>query len=929
MKLPGKWIKGVRSDTPLAEAAERVLDVRLRAVERALPLAVSDGMAEPEGVHKLRVATRRAGAALTVFEDCVEPKAARRARKRLKKVRRAAGTARDADVHEAMFRDVLEHASSEEQRSILKQIVERLGEERLTGRDSIRTVFEDGGVERLAKARRRVLRRIEVGSVPDDAHMPTMGEAARSALAEALGNVREQAQEELSDLDALHELRIRMKRLRYTMEIFEPCFDDSFKEEAYAQVESLQDHLGDVNDSSAIVERLERYLAEAGRGDWNLSDEDRARLEQLLERYRELLRQRHEKFLEWWQGAGAEALFESITGYIERPVAEISRDEAAAQTAGGDGGWFGGGVYSNEQAARVRSGSDLAAGHTPNGVSDPGEAKSCRVAAIDVGSNTVRLLVAEVSPEGGWRILDDEKETTRLASGVATTGRLNQSAVDRSVEVIGRLRSIAEGYGVDRLRVIATSAIREAEDGQDFVEAVRDRVGVTLEVITSEQEARLAFRSVESSFDLSAGPTAVVDIGGGSTEVVLSGSTVIEQIHPLPLGAVALTERFGGPKQAFCERFKSLRKYVNDELRDRMGRSPLVPTLMIGTGGTFSTLASIAMHREMGGRGKRESVRRVEGYEVQRPEVKSIIEMLRTLSPGERARVPGLPTDRADIIVAGLVVVDRLMKHLNVDRVQVHEGGVRAGLVLAMADELVGGARAGRVADPMAGVRRFAEACRYERPHSEQVARLAMQIFDQLAADPSWTGQPWTSESSRRLLEAAAVLHDVGYVIGYRRHHRHAYQLIVHSDLPGFTSRETEIIANIARYHRRACPKKSHEAYAKLGREERLLVRRLAAVLRVADGLDRTHRQAVRGVRVQVEDGAVCFVVHADAEPTTDLWGAERKSDLFESEFGLMPRLVWGGPEAESGGVRTRADAPAEQVVAEDSPDAVGGRLSS
>jgi exopolyphosphatase/guanosine-5'-triphosphate,3'-diphosphate pyrophosphatase len=292
--------------------------------------------------------------------------------------------------------------------------------------------------------------------------------------------------------------------------------------------------------------------------------------------------------------------------------------------------------------------------------------------------------------------------------------------------------------------------------------------------------------------------------------------------------------------------------------------------------------------------------------------------------------VPGLPDERADIIVAGVLLVDVLIRRLGVNEARVHDGGIRDGLMLSMVREHFGRASGGtggaagldkggnaraaggptqdvmtaRAGSPLRGVRRFAESCNYEASHAGHVAGLALQIFD--AVGP-WAGGrrvhraqegesprlPAFTARDRTLLEAAALLHDVGYLVNYASHHKHSYHLIVHADLPGFTHREIQVIANVARYHRAAAPKPRHRAFAVLSADDRTLVRALSALLRIADGLDRTHMQRVTGVLVTLGRKQARFVVSAGEEPSVDLWGAIRKSDLFGAVFGRAPEFEW------------------------------------
>ncbi|TVQ30893.1 MAG: Ppx/GppA family phosphatase [Phycisphaeraceae bacterium] len=521
-----------------------------------------------------------------------------------------------------------------------------------------------------------------------------------------------------------------------------------------------------------------------------------------------------------------------------------------------------------------------------------------RLAAVDVGTNSIRLIIAEASPDGSYRILDDEKETTRLGQGMASNeNRISPEAIDRSAEAVERMKRIAEGYGVEAIRIVGTAALRDAVNSDDFVNMVREDSGLEVQIISAEEEARLAHLSVSRAFDLESVSAAVVDIGGGSMEVILTAGGLIERVYTLPLGAVRLTDTFGGPEVSTGERFREMRDYIDEQLKEVIGEPPFVPQLVIGTGGTLTTLGALSIQRHRLGEGGAISPGDLRAHEVQRSELRHLVDWLSKMPVAERASVPGLPAERADIIVAGLTAAERLMKRLDVNTMRIHDRGIRDGLLLTMVEEIHPSAERPRRDDKdrMASVRRFAAKCDFDRIHCDHVAKLSMRIFDQLAlhADEDDDPPEWTTPAARDILEAAAILHDVGYHINYSRHHHHSYHLIVHADLQRFSAREIELIANIARYHRKSAPKKKHQNYAKLKEHEQELINRLAAILRVADGLDRTHMQSVHDVVVSVSDGVARFEIHCQRDPGVDIWGATRKQDLFQKVFDMEPRFEW------------------------------------
>jgi len=513
-----------------------------------------------------------------------------------------------------------------------------------------------------------------------------------------------------------------------------------------------------------------------------------------------------------------------------------------------------------------------------------------RLAAIDIGTNSIRLVVAEVQPDGTYRVLDEDREMTRLGRGLYRDGRLGDSPMQQSLQALGRMKAIADGFGVAELRAIATAAVREAANGRDFVSEAWRRHRVRLEVVPAEEEARLAFRSVTRHYDLADQLTAIVDIGGGSTEVILAAGGLVEQVVSLPLGAVRLAERYCKSDPLKEKHWKALRRAIDQTIEEGIGKPPFAADVMIGSGGTFTNLAEMAQAERDG------KVTGARDYQLSCAEVTRLLARLRETPLDARRQIPGLNPQRADIIVAGVAVIARLTRWLGSQRVLVNDRGVRDGVLLSMIDDLTGVAPPSRTQPPdrLELARRFARKCRSNERHCEQVARLAVEIFEALR--DAYALPPAGAD----MLRAAALLHDIGYLINHERHHKHAYHLIMHGDLRGFSAREIELIANVARYHRRAFPKKSHTNFARLDRGERRLVRRLAGILRVADGLDRTHGQAITRVRCRMGDGWVRVHAVAARDPAIELEDAKRKAALFEQAFGGDLDLVWSRPKGRS-----------------------------
>lgn len=511
---------------------------------------------------------------------------------------------------------------------------------------------------------------------------------------------------------------------------------------------------------------------------------------------------------------------------------------------------------------------------TPKRTSPPKAARGSadqRIAAIDIGSNSIRQIIADVSPAGQIRIVDELKAMPRLGEGLERTGNLGQTAVDAALVGLQRMVQLAKQMGAARIEIVATSAVRDAENGPDFTARVHKLTGVAVRTLTGEEEALLCFRSALAHFDLGAGRAIVMDIGGGSLELVLAKDGLIERVASLPFGAVRLTERFLTPIVR-PRGVRALREHVRDGLRRAAPVRDWRGAQVIGSGGTFTNLAGILLARQG------MTSRSPHGTHVTRVEVEHVLDWLQRMEPEERLQVAGLNPARADIIVAGLATTAEVLARFE-SRELVSSGyGIREGLLLEAAQVTP------VVADPGAArersVREFAERCHYEAPHAQQVQRLSMQLFDALAP------RMGLGDVDRRILSDAALLHDVGYHINYDRHHKHSFHLISHAHLLGMTPAEQVAIAHIARYHRGAAPKRKHRAYSQLDRVLRERIVKLSGILRLADGLDRGHIASVG--RLKVRWGAESVRIHvtearAGTSVRLECWGGARKQGLLEA----------------------------------------------
>jgi exopolyphosphatase/guanosine-5'-triphosphate,3'-diphosphate pyrophosphatase len=505
-----------------------------------------------------------------------------------------------------------------------------------------------------------------------------------------------------------------------------------------------------------------------------------------------------------------------------------------------------------------------------------------RIAAIDIGSNSIRQIVAEVSANGAIRVVDEMKAAPRLGSGLGGDNVLGDEPMRLAIESLVRMATLARQLGAKRIEAVATSAVRDATNGGAFLARVRQEAGLRVRLLNGEEEARLAFRSALAHFELGAVRAVVMDIGGGSLELAASADGLVERLRSLPFGALRLTERFLGAAPTEKD-VRKLRKYIRSDIEKALPLRDWRGAEVIGSGGTFTNLAGIFLARQ-----GMHAARSVHGTRIPRVEVEHVLEMLQQMTPAERLTVPGLNAGRADIIIAGLAVAAEVLARVEPRELSASAFGIREGLLLEVARVNP------TVADPGVArersVREFAERCRFEEPHARQVQRLALQIFDSTGARMGLT------PADRRILADAALLHDVGYHINYQGHNKHSYHLIVHADLLGMSPDEQVIVAHVARYHRGSVPdRKKHTAFGELDKSVRNRIKKLSAILRVADGFDRGHVAAVERIKVRWLDRALRLTpvpIPRAKSLRLELWGAARKAELLSDVIDIPVEIV-------------------------------------
>lgn len=497
-----------------------------------------------------------------------------------------------------------------------------------------------------------------------------------------------------------------------------------------------------------------------------------------------------------------------------------------------------------------------------------------RLAAIDIGTNSIRCIVVEVDQQGRYTILDDEKATVRLGENMAASGRISPAAFARAVDATSRIRKLIEGLKVSEVEAVATSAVRSASNGVELVTVLTRELGHEIRIVSGEEEAELVARSVRHNFDMSGKRYMIIDIGGGSVEIMSAVANHVESCFSLELGAVRMTDLFMKSDPVRVSETTELRRFVRAELKKIFAEERPTVQTFIGSGGTITTLASMVMSM------RKQAYSNSHGFEVLRSEVVHLLAMLVRKDVKSLRTVPGLNPDRADIIVAGLIVIDELMKYFGANMLLVNERGIREGLIICCMKRLKLLPDEAAQRSWKESVLEFARSCHYDEPHSRHVAKVALSIFDSLAKEFG------LKKNDRRLLEAAALLHDVGYFISYNSHHKHSHHLIRHAELLGFSPREREMMALIARYHRKSLPKKKHPEYERLEEKDQQVVSRLGAILRLSDGLDRRRSGLVEVVALKRSGLIFNFKLLGTEDISVEVFGGNAKKDLFEKAFG-------------------------------------------
>ncbi len=504
------------------------------------------------------------------------------------------------------------------------------------------------------------------------------------------------------------------------------------------------------------------------------------------------------------------------------------------------------------------------------------------VGFIDIGTNSVRLLVVRINPNRSYNVLSQEKEVVRLGDGEFRDQMLTPEAIYRGVTVVKKFAELSRAYGGEEIVAVATSAAREAKNQIDLLNRLREEARVDVSVVSGKEEARLIYLGVASGVHIKDRKALFIDIGGGSTEIIIGDQENYTYLDSLRLGAIRLTNLFlpeGAKTPIPAEVYSKMRKYVrNAVIRTAHRVKDEKLGMSIASSGTAINLAEIA--------NRMTSSTDARNLTLRRSQLKKVMAMLCSLPLEERRKVPGMNPERADIIIGGGAILETLLDEFGLEEVSISERGLRDGL---LAEYLAqgGGQEYLEMSVRERSVLQLGRSCNLDERHADRVKDLALSLFDSGFRQGLHNLGDW----ERELLGYAAYLHDIGDFISFNNHHLHSHYIIRNAELLGFDQREILIMANLARFHRKKIPRKKDPDLTDLDEHSQRVVILLSALLRLAESLDRSHTGLVRQAEfVAVQKSSAVIAIHSDEDVQLEVWGIESDEKAFEKAFGRTLR---------------------------------------
>lgn len=509
--------------------------------------------------------------------------------------------------------------------------------------------------------------------------------------------------------------------------------------------------------------------------------------------------------------------------------------------------------------------------------------------AIDIGTNSFHLVVAKIHSNKSFTVLTKDKEVVRLGNASNDMKYISEDAMQRGVSVLKRFKLVCQSFEVQKIRAVATSATREALNKDEFINRVRHETGIEIEVISGNEEARLIYLGALQALPIYNEKVLLIDIGGGSTEFLIGKRGNIKYANSIKLGAVRMTQKFFPDdkiKKSAIDDARLFVKGVITQITREIKNEEY--DLVVGTSGTITNIGFIL---RADNKFEYEDAINMNKYSYDRNGLEAAVKrILKADTHNDRLKIPGLDPKRADIITAGAIILEQIFEELKLKKLTISNFALREGIIFDTISNYGGDDLSIHLSNVRyKSVLSLGEKMNYDAKHAEQTRSIAVKIFDFLGEKYSLT------ENDEECLEAACLLHDIGYYISHSQHHKHSYYLIRNSELLGFNENEIELIANIARYHRKSHPKMKHENFSKLDIEMQEKIRKLAGILRIADTLDRSHKSLVNNLSIKIEDKTMVITIRTknNNEPVLEIWGVNLRKELFEISFGLNVKIVF------------------------------------
>lgn len=492
------------------------------------------------------------------------------------------------------------------------------------------------------------------------------------------------------------------------------------------------------------------------------------------------------------------------------------------------------------------------------------------LAAIDIGSNAMRLVIGSVDGERRLTIVENLRDPVRLGQDVFTKGSISEDTIERATEALVKFKESIEQHDAKWTKAVATSATREALNRDIFVDRVAQTSGIDITVIGTEEEARLIHLAVGEKVNLKNKVAMLVDIGGGSAEITLTHDDNIISTESFKMGAVRLLQVLEGKKHGERHFNQLVREYVDatqKRIRKEIGNRKI--DLCVGTGGNIESLGEL----------RKELFSKDKNTVITVDELDTVAKKLQGMTFEERIQQLRLRPDRADVIVPASMVLQKIVKQAGVDEVQIPNVGLKDGLLIDMLQELYGERKYPHRDQVIASAMQLGRKYIFDEQHGLATAKFAVRLFDETRSLHNLTLE------HRLLLEVAALLHDIGHFVNMTDHHKHTQYLLTASPVIGLTQQQMAIVANVARYHRKSFPKPQHDAYRVLPSKDRVIVSKLAALLRLADALDNEHASKVSEVSVEYKKPKFILMLKGEGDLLLEKWALMKKSAFFEEVY--------------------------------------------